>query len=44
MKTIKDTFITLALVLAGACLVMMAGVVLRMVCGLFMVGWRGGVL
>lgn len=39
MKTIKDTAITLALILAGAALVAMAGVVVRAVSILFLFGW-----
>ena len=39
MKTIKDAAITLALILAGAALVAMAGVVVRAVAILFLFGW-----
>ena len=39
MRTIKDAVLTLALVLAGAALVAMAGVVVRAVAILFLFGW-----
>lgn len=39
MKTIKDAVLTLALILTGAALVAMAGVVVRAVAILFLFGW-----